>query len=367
MDAVEAQPSGGIEGFSVQRVLGRGGVGAVYLADDPEGRTVALKVMALDLDPTRKARFEQEASIGAMLKHPDIIEVYGCGVQDSQGWISMEYLDGFELASAMLDEGFGVEDRVRVLARVARALHYAHENGVIHRDVKPSNVFMTRAGGVRLLDFGIARLAATKITKTGYIVGTPQYMSPEQISGVKIDVRADIFSLGVVAYELLSGKLPWNGENHTQIMMAVCSRPAPPLAEAIPPTRFPLTHDQLSHLHRIVHQALRQEPEQRFATARDFADALDHYLAGSHGQEPAVHSPPVDPAAVGKQRIEWAMARAARLQVEEEVWRIQPTSGEEPTMEEEREERSLVWYLLLLVFAVGIAVAAYLLMQTGWD
>lgn len=360
-----------IPGFEVERVLGRGGVGAVYLAKDPQGREVALKVMPLDTDATRQARFEQEASIGQILKHPDIIEVYDYGIEREYGWIAMEYLDGFELASAMQDKALGLEDRCRVLIRVARALQYAHEQQVVHRDVKPSNIFMTRAGGVRLLDFGISRLADTRITKTGYIVGTPQYMSPEQISGLKIDGRADVFSLGVVAFELLTGSLPWTGENHTQIMMAICARPPPRLRDVMPTDRFSIESNQLDKLDRIVHSAIIRESERRTQSAHDFANQLEDYLAGRFGATADLPPRTVDPELVTKQRIEWAMARAARLQVEEEAAKAVTTNpslqNTGQTLEWERESKNTLWGVLMLIFGVGALIAVYVLMMISPD
>jgi serine/threonine protein kinase len=166
----------------------------VYLARRADGREVALKLLPLELDETRKKRFEVEASVGTMLVHPDIIQVFECGTLGDQGWIAMERLEGAELSVLRGDAHLSLERRVEVVVRVALALHYAHGHEIVHRDVKPSNIFLTKAGDVKLLDFGIARLKANKITKTGYIVGTPQYMSPEQISGVAIDARADVFS-----------------------------------------------------------------------------------------------------------------------------------------------------------------------------
>ena len=358
-----------IPGFRLKSVLGRGGVGLVYLADDAEGREVALKVMPLEVDDTRKRRFLQEASIGRQLDHPDIIKVFDTGLHESLGWISMEVLRGSELAPAMRKRTFDVGDRVRVIARVASALHHAHERGVIHRDVKPSNVFLTDDGGVKLLDFGIARLRANKITKTGFIVGTPQYMSPEQVTGVAIDARADVFALGIVAYELLTGVLPWTGDNHTQIMMAICSKPARPFDSAFTDRRFELGPERVRDLHNIVHRAIRQEPEHRFPNADAFAHALISFLDGREqpptGDIGVTH---VDPDEVAKRRIDWAMARAARLKVEDELLRPAPAAPmTEPIVELEDDfptGGNRLWISLLTVFIVGLSVAIWLMLST---
>ena len=357
-----------IPGFRLKSVLGRGGVGTVYLAEDATDRTVAIKVMPLEVDETRKKRFAQEASIGRLLKHPDIIEVYDTGTCEDLGWIAMEVLEGSELSPAMRDKTFSIDDRVRVIARVASALHHAHGLGIIHRDVKPSNVFLTSSGDVKLLDFGIARLKANKITKTGFIVGTPQYMSPEQITGVTIDARADVFSLGVVAYELLAGQLPWNGDNHTQIMMAICAKPAKAFETAFDTERFKIEPADLKRLHAVIHRAIRQEPEHRYADAAEFSTALRGYLDGEDA--PAdVGVTDLDPDEVGQRRIDWAMARAARVKVEDEAAgapTISPLTEPVTQLDEQAGGGGNgLWVALLALFTIGLGIAVWLMVSTG--
>ncbi|MCA9556143.1 MAG: serine/threonine protein kinase, partial [Myxococcales bacterium] len=150
------------EGYEILGVLGQGGTGTVYLARQRDGREVALKMLPLELDETRKKRFEVEASVGTMLEHPDIIRVYECGTLAEQGWIAMERLDGSELSPLRDDPSFSLDRRVEVIVRVALALHHAHQHEIVHRDVKPSNIFVLEGPGVddfvKLLDFGIAKV-----------------------------------------------------------------------------------------------------------------------------------------------------------------------------------------------------------------
>lgn len=355
------------EGYEILSVLGQGGTGTVYLVrDKASGEELALKMLPLEIDETRRARFEVEASVGTMLKHPDIINVFACGTLSDHGWITMERLSGQELAALRLDSTVGIDERVQIIVRVALALQHAHDHEIIHRDVKPSNVFLTSDGGVKLLDFGIARLKANKITKTGYIVGTPQYMSPEQISGVAIDSRADVFSLGVVAFELLAGQLPWFGDNHTQIMMAVCSKPPKGFRSTFDRTKFDIQDSELAMLHSIVHKAIAQEPRHRYATADDMARAFQAYLdrsAETLAEIPTDGSAELDPEVWMKRRIDWAAARAARLKVEESLELKPGSKSSRPSAplddDEESEGPNLLWIGLVAAFVVCLGVVLW--------
>lgn len=355
------------EGYEILGVLGQGGTGTVYLARQRDGREVALKMLPLELDETRKKRFEVEASVGTMLEHPDIIRVYECGTLAEQGWIAMERLDGSELSPLRDDPSFSLDRRVEVIVRVALALHHAHQHEIVHRDVKPSNIFLTRDGGVKLLDFGIARLKANKITKTGYIVGTPQYMSPEQISGVAIDPRADVFSLGVVAFELLSGALPWSGDNHTQIMMAVCSKPPRAFRAAFDRDRFAISDAELAMLHSIVHKAIAQEPRHRYPNMEEMAAAFQAFLERTPetlAEIPTDGAEELDPEVWMKRRIDWAAARAARARAEEAVpstpVRPMPAPSSNLPAPTAKSGPNVVWAALIAVFTVALAVVLYL-------
>lgn len=357
-------------GYEIVRILGQGGTGTVYLArETANGRELALKLLPLEIDETRRARFDVEANVGTMLKHPDIIEVFGCGTTKEHGWIAMECLSGRELAAVRHDASLDLTQRVEIIIRVALALHHAHGFEIVHRDVKPSNIFLTEHNGVKLLDFGIARLKANKITKTGYIVGTPQYMSPEQISGVAIDPRADVFSLGVVAYELLAGQLPWNGDNHTQIMMAICSKPPKAFRNTFDRERLSVTDSELAMLHSIVHKAIRQEPRHRYAHAEDMAAAFQAFLERTPetlAQIPTDGVEEMDPEVWMRRRIDWAAARAARLKVEESLDDRTPSRISAPPApmvsedEEEKQGPNILWAVLIGVFMAGLGLVAWL-------
>ncbi|MEM7677796.1 MAG: serine/threonine-protein kinase [Myxococcota bacterium] len=354
-----------IPGFKLKSILGQGGVGRVYRAQDSTGRDVALKVMPLEVDETREKRFAQEASIGRMLDHPGIIKVFDAGTHSGQGWISMEVLSGTELAQVMRYRRptLGLAERLQIIAQVADALHYAHQHGVVHRDVKPSNIFLATGGGVKLLDFGIARFKATKITKTGFIVGTPQYMSPEHVTGVTIDARADVFSLAVVAYELLTGQLPWNAEGHHQIMMAICIKPPIPFEQAFEAESLGLTPEDCQNLHNIIHRGLRQEPGHRYPDAAAFAMALRDYTQGSNISAAGITH--VDAELEQQRRMYWAFQRAALLKIE----KSEPVANmTEPVTHVEDDETAggsnLLWLSLLALFSIGLGIALWLMLFT---
>lgn len=367
-----------IEGYRILRLLGQGGVGSVYLAEPTFAgapkEQVAIKVVPTENDPTLLKRFEQEARLGETLDHPDIIKVQRCGTNAEHAWIAMEYLDGFEFSAALQDPEFGLEDRLQVLIRIAMALHYAHEHSVIHRDVKPSNIFLTREGGVRLLDFGIARLSAQKLTKTGYIVGTPHFMSPEQIAGVTVNARADGFSLGVVAYLALTGALPWSGENHTQIMMAICSAPAIPLSSAWDDAHLEVPKSWRGALEKIVHKAISQEPKRRYDSCLAFATAIETALQRGRQNLPmegsATAALSTSPEVWVQRKVDWALARAAKVKLQSESLSGQPTplSARAPISQPQSSDAPSsgagLWIALLGLFAVALGVVIFLLTQT---
>ncbi len=308
-----------VDGYRLRRELGRGGMGVVYLADDlGHDRPVAIKWLGTSVDADLLARFAQEANIGKLLDHPDIIKVLDYGTSRDGSWIVMEYLDGFELTHSMKDDSFGLEDRVKLMVRVCLAVDYAHQRGIIHRDIKPSNVFMTRDGGVRLLDFGIAKLHDAQLTRPGMILGTPRYVAPELTQGAPVDARADVFSLAAVAYEVFTGARPWPQSDPVQLLMAKTGKPPQPFRDQLDPRRFPVDPPAAELLHQIVHRGIVQDPELRYPSALDLAVALEGFLKRTDTVDAtgAFRVPDLsaeNTAAWGTRQIAWARARAARM------------------------------------------------------
>ena len=258
--------------YRLSEKLGEGAMGVVYRGFDPLlERTVAIKTIKLDLSPAERADFEkrffQEAKSAARLNHPNIVTVFDAGEAGEVAYIAMEFLEGEDLRQVMVPgRGMAEDQAADIIAGIAEGLAYAHRQGVVHRDVKPANIMVLKNGGVKLADFGIAHLQTGAKTQTGTLLGTPKYMSPEQISGLPVDGRADIFSLGVVLYQLLTGVAPFEGEAMAAVMFQVLQRPA------LPPARH------VEHLHPgfayILSRALAKKPEDRYQTASEFAADL---------------------------------------------------------------------------------------------
>ena len=256
--------------YEVIGELGQGAMGVVYKARDPLiDRVVAIKTinlgLALDEKDEYEGRLYQEAKAAGRLNHPNIVTIYDVGKSGDVAYIAMEFLEGRELRDIMNERGvLPVEQVLDVTAQVALGLAYAHEHGIVHRDVKPSNIMLVRDGHVKITDFGIARMASAAVrTQTGMVLGSPKYMSPEQVMGKDIDQRSDIFSLGVMLYELLTGQAPFDGENVNAIMYQTLNvLPAPPN------TLNPVVPEMVNF---IVAKALAKGIEDRYQSAEDFA------------------------------------------------------------------------------------------------
>jgi CHASE2 domain-containing sensor protein/tRNA A-37 threonylcarbamoyl transferase component Bud32 len=261
--------------FEVVRHLGRGGMGDVYEVRDTRmgGRKAALKTIRPDkeLDPKQviemRQRFYREANTAGALNHPNIVTVYDVGEELGMSYIVMEFVEGDTLANWTKKQRFSVGQIKHVIYNAGMGLDYAHENGIFHRDVKPDNIMVTKSGVVKVMDFGIARLAESDLTKTGSVMGTPAYMSPEQVNGMKIDARSDIFSLGVITYELLTGKRPFRGDTIQTLMFAII-QPNP----AKPPSTVDAKVS--SAWDGILAKALAKNRDERYASAKEFAEAV---------------------------------------------------------------------------------------------
>jgi serine/threonine-protein kinase len=260
--------------FEVVRHLGRGGMGDVYEVNDTRmGRRAALKTIRPDkeLDPKQviemRQRFYREAKTAGALNHPNIVTVHDVGEDLGMSYIVMEFIEGDTLANWMKKQRFSVAQIKHVIFNAGMGLDYAHQNRIFHRDVKPDNIMVTKTGVVKVMDFGIARLAESDLTKTGSVMGTPAYMSPEQVNGEKIDARSDIFSLGVILYELLTGKRPFTGENIQTLMFAII-QPNPALPPSTVDAKVSTSWDE------ILGKALAKNRDERYATAKELAEAV---------------------------------------------------------------------------------------------
>jgi serine/threonine protein kinase/Flp pilus assembly protein TadD len=266
--------SHGIGPYQVMSELGRGGMGEVYLARDTRlGRHVALKLLPAEFtrDEDRVRRFEQEARATSALNHPNILTVYEIGKVDDVRFIATEFIEGETLSHRLARASLELREVLDIAMQTAGALAAAHQVGIVHRDIKPENIMLRPDGYVKVLDFGIAKLIqrealpiepeAPAITSAGMLLGTISYMSPEQAQGLPVDARTDIFSLGVVLYEMVAGHKPFAGESSAEVLVAILDREPPPLA------RF--RQEAPRELQQVVNQALRKNREARYQTIND--------------------------------------------------------------------------------------------------
>ncbi|MCH8146406.1 MAG: protein kinase [Planctomycetes bacterium] len=269
--------------YEILSPLGAGGMGEVYLATDSKlDRKVAIKVLpeSMTRDKERVARFEREAKLLASLNHSNIAAIHGFDDSDGTRFLVMEYVEGETLGSRLRSGPVAVEDALDIAKQIAAALEAAHGQGVIHRDLKPANVMVTKEGRVKVLDFGLAKLAAAgpdasspddvtmsaPLTGRGMILGTVPYMSPEQLQGEPVDHRTDLFSLGVMLYEMATGQRPFQGKNSASITSSILRDTPRPLHE--------LNGVLPRHLGRIIEHCLEKDAEQRFQSAKDIRNEL---------------------------------------------------------------------------------------------
>jgi serine/threonine protein kinase len=269
--------------YRVTGRIGRGGMGMVYRGYDAAlDREVAVKTLSLEatLEQEHRKRFEIEARAAAKLQHPNIVTVYELGDDRGVPFIAMELLAGADLETLLRSgEPLLLQEQLDIMIQVCRGLHYAHERQVVHRDIKPSNIRVLEDGTAKIMDFGIAKLAGSGVTKSGMLVGTVHCMSPEQVMGRPLDGRSDIFSVGVILYELLSGKRPFTGESATEVLYKIVHAEMPALPEAVGPQR--------QALQALVARTLAKDPEERPPSAGRLADELTQILAEHLRETPA--------------------------------------------------------------------------------
>jgi len=273
LDGTDQKPTLGR--YEIERELGKGAMGAVYLGRDPKiNRVVAIKTMALsqefaaeDLEDV-KNRFFREAETAGRLNHRNIVTIYDAGEDQDLAYIAMEYLQGRDLTDHVRSgELLPLAQVIDIVSTVAGALSYAHTQGVVHRDIKPANImYDAAANSIKVTDFGIARITASSRTKTGVILGTPSYMSPEQLAGKHVDGRSDLFSLGVMTFELLTGRQPFHGDSMATLMFQIANERHPDITA--------VRNDLPTCLRSVIDRALQKNPEKRFQTGDELSRAL---------------------------------------------------------------------------------------------
>ena len=260
--------------YEIVKQLGKGAMGTVYLGQDPRiNRTTAIKTVKFSEDfdedeaKEMKAKFFREAESAGTLSHPNIVTIYDAGEEHDLAYIAMEYLEGEDLDKYTKKKNLLPMRRViDYIADIAEGLDYAHQKGIVHRDIKPANVMLLKGDKIKITDFGIARITASSQTKTGIIKGTPYYMSPEQITGKKVDGRSDVFSLGTMMFQLLTGEVPFKGSSPAELMHKILNEPHPDPQQINPKILKPLV--------TILNKAMAKKVDDRYQTAGQMAQHL---------------------------------------------------------------------------------------------
>jgi serine/threonine-protein kinase len=261
--------------YVIEKEIGRGAMGTVYLGRDPKiGRTVAIKTMAFsdefdeDVAEEMKQRFQREANTAGRLKHPNIVTIYDVGEEQGLSYIAMDYLEGEPMSGFIKkDKLLPVETVLEMAAQVAEALHYAHSNNVIHRDIKPENIIYNKQTGTpTVTDFGVASLTNANATKTGIVLGSPSYMSPQQVSGERLDGRSDLYSLGVTVFQLLTGTLPFKAESLSNLMYKIATEKHPDIRK--------IREDLPNYIATMINKAMQKDLDKRYTDGNQMAAAL---------------------------------------------------------------------------------------------
>lgn len=346
--------------YEITGELGRGAMGVVYKALDPTiGRTVALKTMRLDvhgLDAQEMVRrFQNEARAAGVLNHPNIVTIYDAGEQDGIFYIAMEFIEGTTLHELLTEKRVLATDEVLQLTRqICRGLDYAHSNSIVHRDIKPANIMITGNGTVKIMDFGIAK-SGGQVTNTGQVLGTPNYMAPEQVKGRQLDGRSDLFSLGVILYEMLTGEKPFVGQNVTTIIYKIVNE------NPITPRDLDVTvHPGLS---AIVTKALAKAPDDRYQTGADLVRDLESYkLAGPvrTGSTSAITPAPSAPEKTLVLPLRVVAGNTARVAgAAAPALAKKPVPVKRPTTAILSSKRSVLMATIVTIMVLGVAMGGY--------
>src|SRR5438132_636531 len=355
--------------YTVLDLIGAGGMGQVYLGTDTRlGRRVALKILPkkFTINPERVRRFEQEARAASALNHPNIVTIHEIGRFNSTQFIVTEFVDGQTLRTLMNEKPFTLKEALNVAIQIAGALAAAHAAGIVHRDIKPENIMLRADGYVKILDFGLAKLTELPTTDSelekstllqsnpGLVMGTVQYMSPEQARGKKVDARTDIWSLGIVLYELVSGRVPFTGETPSHVRVSLMENELPPLTgHATVP----------AELERIITKALRKDKKERYQTAKELAHDLKNLKQELQIEARLKRTPEADAASkerttssdaqkpVGSARP--AAARTVNMGV------AHPTSSAEYLVNEIKRHKTGAVFASLVTMILAVMAVAY--------
>ena len=262
--------------YDVVRRIGQGSMGSVFEAIDPAlGRPVAIKTIGLaDSGETSKTRLYHEARSAAILHHPNIVTIFDLFQDQEVNFMVMELLEGRTLQQVIARrEVFTLRMKLDVMLQICAGVQHAHERGIIHGDLKPANLFLTKDGLVKVMDFALSKTSASEMTQAGLVAGTPSYMSPEQIQGTQIDVRSDIFSMGVTFYEFLAYKRVFEGETIPSVLLKVIQSEPEPLTKALPTVP--------PQIAEAVHRCLAKKPEDRFQNVRELRTSIERFLTTS--------------------------------------------------------------------------------------